>query len=289
MPSLKEVKTRISSVQSTRKITNAMKMVASSKLHKAQQTIENMRPYEGHLHRIMAKFVSDAGEVDSPYTKVRPLRRVALVAASSNSSLCGGFNQNVIRQTKHLVEVYRSQGAEVEIWPIGKKIGEAMSKAGFAFPDDRSALLAAPSFQQASLLAEELMTRYGNEELDKIVLVYNHFKSASSQEVLSETYLPIDLDNLREEERTDGKTYDFIIEPSKERILTSLVPTTLHLKMYTIVCDSLASEHAARIIAMQVATDNADELLQELTLTYNKTRQQAITNELLDIIGGSLQ
>lgn len=289
MPSLKEVKNRITSVQSTRKITSAMKMVASSKLHKAQQTIENMRPYERHLEAIMNRFVADADSIETPYAQTRQVERVVVVPISSNSSLCGAFNQNVIRRTRQMVAEYRAKKVDVSVCPVGKKVADAVRKLNLSFETDHADLLNHPSYATAAELAAELMQQFLTGKVDKVELIYNHFKNTSSQVLTREDFLPLNLEGLKGDTATSGTALDFIIEPSPLEILKSLVPTTLHLKIYSAICDSLAAEHSARVIAMQVATDNADELLQELTLTYNKTRQQAITNELLDIAGGSLQ
>ena len=295
MASLKEVKTRIASVNSTRKITSAMKMVASSKLHKAQQSIESMRPYERLLNKIMGTFVqSMEGELPSPYAAVRPVQRVALVVYTSNSSLCGGFNANIIKAFNKKVEAYRKEGVEVsQVVAFGKKALEAVRKAGWTDAQDCGALLDHPAYAPAEKVAAELMQKFVDGEVDRVELIYHHFRSSASQVITQETLLPISIDATATgeaaEEKQGGRKLDFIVEPSKEQIVLQLIPKALYLKLYTALLDSLASEHAARVIAMQIATDNADELLRELTLTYNKTRQQAITTELLDIVGGSMQ
>ena len=287
MASLKEVKNRISSVNSTRKITSAMKMVASSKLHHAQQAIEQMLPYEQKLHGIMSSFVASLeGELSSPYAVRRDVKRVAIVAFSSNSSLCGGFNVNVIKQLKRSLEDYASRGSEVtHIYPIGRTVTEAAKKLGFIAEQDYSAVLDHPQYAPVSELAAQIMELFAQEEIDQVDLQYYHFKSAGSQVLRSETYLPIELGEQTEDETATN----YLVEPSPQALLDELIPRSLHLKLYSALLDSLASEHAARVIAMQVATDNADELLSQLTLQYNKTRQQAITAELLDIAGGSMQ
>lgn len=291
MASLKEVKTRIASVNSTRKITSAMKMVASSKLHRAQQSIESMRPYENRLDKMMATFIASLeGNVESPYAVQRDIHRVALVLFTSNSSLCGGFNVNAIKAFRKKVENFQEQGVEVvKIFAVGKKGIEAVRKMKLNNVEEFSTLLEHPSYDVSSKIAAELMLLFSQGAIDKAELVYHHFKSAASQILTEETFLPITFS--QEDLPTTGKSYalDYIIEPSSAYIIDKLIPKTLYLKIYTALLDSLASEHAARIIAMQVATDNADELLRELKLTYNKTRQQAITTELLDIVGGSMQ
>ena len=297
MASLKEVKTRIASVQSTRKITSAMKMVASSKLHRAQQAIESMRPYEQQLTHIMSAFVAGMeGELDTPYAGEREVKRVAIVLYTSNSSLCGGFNANVIKAFNHKVNSYRKAGVEiVKVYPLGKKAADAVRKAGFAITADYSHLLDYPAYRPAADIASEIMDLYAQKKIDRADLIYHHFKSAGSQILTEEEFLPVRLDaatSTPSQANSASETQwelDYIVEPSKEEVLMRLVPKSLHLKLFTALLDSLASEHAARVIAMQVATDNADDLLRELTLTYNKTRQQAITAELLDIVGGSMQ
>ena len=293
MASLKEVKTRIASVNSTRKITSAMKMVASSKLHHAQQAIESMRPYEHQLAHIMATFVGNMeGEIDTLYASEREVKRVAIVLYTSNSSLCGGFNANVIKAFNHKVALYREQGIDiVKVFALGKKAADAANKAGFSITADYAPLLDHPQYDKAAQVAAEIMEMYAKGDIDQADLIYHHFKSAGSQVLTEETVLPIKLQsetaNGAKQENT--AELDFIVEPSKEEIVSQLIPKSLHLKLFTALLDSLASEHAARVVAMQVATDNADDLLRELTLAYNKSRQQAITNELLDIAGGSMQ
>lgn len=288
MASLKEVKTRIASVNSTRKITSAMKMVASSKLHRAQQAIESMRPYERQLTRIMSTFVgSMEGEVDTAYAAQRDVKRVVIVLFTSNSSLCGGYNANAVKAFVKKVEEYRNRNIEIcRVYAMGKKAAEAVGKLKNFDLVDNSALLDHPSYQEAAKVASELMDLYVKGDIDEVDLIYHHFKSAGTQILTTETFLPIDLHTGSTEEGATNNL-NFIVEPSIGDIVNQLIPKSLHLRLYTALLDSLASEHAARVIAMQVATDNADDLLRELTLTYNKTRQQAITNELLDIAGGS--
>jgi len=297
MASLKEVKTRINSVKSTRKITSAMKMVASAKLHKAQGAIENMLPYERKLNKILTNFLSADLPVESPYIKAREVKRVAIVAFSSNTSLCGAFNANVIKMLLQTVGEFRTLGQDnILIFPVGKKVDEAVKRLGFEPQETSPTLSDKPSYQEASELAHRLMEMYVSGEIDRVELIYHHFKSMGVQILLRETYLPIDLTRVvdeeekqKEEEVQGGEiANDYIIEPSAEELIANLIPTVLSQKLFT-AGDSNASEHAARTLAMQVATDNANELIQDLTKQYNKSRQQAITNELLDIVGGSMQ
>ena len=298
MASLKEVKTRINSVKSTRKITSAMKMVASAKLHKAQGAIENMLPYERKLNKILTNFLSADLPVESPYIKAREVKRVAIVAFSSNTSLCGAFNANVIKMLLQTVGEFRTLGQDnILIFPVGKKVDEAVKRLGFEPQETSPTLSDKPSYQEASELAHRLMEMYVSGEIDRVELIYHHFKSMGVQILLRETYLPIDLTRVvdveekqKEEEEQGGEiANDYIIEPSAEELIANLIPTVLSQKLFTAAVDSNASEHAARTLAMQVATDNANELIQDLTKQYNKSRQQAITNELLDIVGGSMQ
>ncbi|UVR90199.1 F0F1 ATP synthase subunit gamma [Bacteroides thetaiotaomicron] len=298
MASLKEVKTRINSVKSTRKITSAMKMVASAKLHKAQGAIENMLPYERKLNKILTNFLSADLPVESPFIKAREVKRVAIVVFSSNTSLCGAFNANVIKMLLQTVGEFRTLGQDnILIFPVGKKVDEAVKRLGFQPQETSPTLSDKPSYQEASELAHRLMEMYVSGEIDRVELIYHHFKSMGVQILLRETYLPIDLTRVvdeeekqKEEEVQGGEiANDYIIEPSAEELIANLIPTVLSQKLFTAAVDSNASEHAARTLAMQVATDNANELIQDLTKQYNKSRQQAITNELLDIVGGSMQ
>ncbi|WP_336526718.1 F0F1 ATP synthase subunit gamma [Bacteroides acidifaciens] len=298
MASLKEVKTRINSVKSTRKITSAMKMVASAKLHKAQGAIENMLPYQRKLNKILTNFLSADLPVESPYVKERKVKRVAIVAFSSNTSLCGAFNANVIKMLLQTVGEYRTLGQDnILIFPVGKKVDEAVKRMGFQPQETSPTLSDKPTYQEAAELAHHLMEMYVSGEVDRVEIIYHHFKSMGLQILLRETYLPIDLTHVINEEEEPNKeevegheiANDYIIEPNAEELIDNLIPTVLSQKLFTAAVDSNTSEHAARTLAMQVATDNANELIQDLTKQYNKSRQQAITNELLDIVGGSMK
>ena len=289
MASLKEVKGRIATVNNTRKITSAMKMVASAKLHKAQGAITNMLPYERRLHGLLTNLLS-GGDILS-WNTPREVKRVALVVFSSNSSLCGGFNANVIKHACAWLDEHNALGIEnILVYPIGKKVADALLKQGYSVQGDYQHMADKPSFAEASVLVQQLMDMFEKGEVDRVELLYNHFKSTASQILTLEVYLPF-LSSHEEklsDEESRTEEIDYILEPSREELLTMLLPKVLRMKLYTALLDSNASEHAARTMAMQIATDNADELLQELTLMYNKTRQQAITNELLDILGGSM-
>lgn len=321
MPSLKEIKGRIASVNSTRKITSAMKMVASSKLHHAQVAIENMLPYESMLEHILKTFLASDADVRSTYVAERPVKRVALLVFSSNSSLCGGFNANVIKEMQKAIEQYQHLGKEnIVIYPIGRKVAEKVNKLGFKPAGNYNALADKPNVQRCTEIARELGMMYIKGEIDRVEMIYHHFKSAGSQILTRKTFLPIDIESeltadkerdlksnvatreaveyLRQRDKEqaenrrelDGKPLNdnFIVEPDLDSVMNKLIPKLAHLMLYTALLDSIASEHAARMVAMQTATDNADELLRELNLQYNKSRQQAITSELLDIVGGTV-
>ena len=298
MASLKEVKTRINSVKSTRKITSAMKMVASAKLHKAQGAIENMLPYQKKLNKILTNFLSADLPIESPYVQEREVKRVAIVVFSSNTSLCGAFNANVIKMMMQTIGEFRTLGQDnILIFPVGKKVDEAAKRMGFKPQEGSPTLSDTPTYQEAAELAHRLMDLYVAGEVDRVEIIYHHFKSMGVQILLRETYLPINLTNVVSEEDRENEeevqeneiANDYIIEPNAEELIASLIPTVLSQKIFTAAVDSNASEHAARTLAMQVATDNANELIQDLTKQYNKSRQQAITNELLDIVGGSMK
>ena len=323
MASLKEIKTRIASVQSTRKITSAMKMVASSKLHHAQNAIESMLPYEAMLEHILKTFLVSTPDTDTPFDEERPVKRVALLVFSSNSSLCGGFNANVIKLLQQTIDEYHAKGLtdkDIVIYPVGRKVFEAAKKRGYECVYPYPQLADKPNSEECRNIAKELGQKWLKGEFDKVEIIYHHFKSAGSQVLQRKNFLPIDLeeelneDTVRdlssnistkaaqdylkkkgqtETQKSNSETVtplndDFIIEPDLHTVLTSLVPKLLHLMVYTALLDSNASEHAARMVAMQTATDNADELLRGLNLQYNKSRQAAITSELLDIVGGTV-
>ena len=296
MPSLKEIKGRIGSVKSTLKITSAMKLVASAKLRKAQLTIEGMRPYERKLQEMMERLMAQGGAAasvsgafarigsrsDAEETEAAAPQRIALVAFSSNSSLCGAFNANAVRLA---LETLKSFGdADITVHSIGRKMAEAMKKAGYPSPENYTKLADKPAYAPAAELAEKLMEDFCKGRLDRVELVYNHFVSSGKQVTVRETFLPMGDVISSEVEKSD---IDYILEPSASALLADLLPQSLRLKFYTALLDSNASEHAARTVAMQTATDNGEDLLQELTLQYNKSRQQKITSEILDLAGGS--
>lgn len=355
MASLKEIKDRIASVGGTLKITSAMKMVASAKLHKAQQAIGNMLPYEKRLHSMLidlmgsvnmsAPAASEEGsdrlvslsnqpdhtESEETYSLMtqREVHRVAIVAFASNSSLCGAFNSNAIREATAVINEYRASGlrdSDVVVYSVGRKMAEAMRKLGFPSPSDFTKMSDSPSYEAASALAQELLDGFVSGRFDKVELVYNHYKSTSSQPTTRQTYLPLSLadatadlqagkitdsvpdsdtgkvvetvvrqahqpvaDSVGRQGSPTTEAPDLIVEPSKEALIATLLPKVVRLRIFTTLLDSAAAEHSARTVAMQLATDNGNALLQELTLEYNKGRQQKITSEILDLVGGSMQ
>ena len=286
MASLKEIKSRIQSIRSTQKITSAMKVVSSAKLRKSQKTIENFYPYQQRLDGLLNNFLSSEEDVNSAFSEIRDVKRLGIIVFSSNSSLCGGFNSNVAKLLSQTVEKYKHLGHEnILVFPVGKKVAKASHKLGFEAEANYESLADKPTYEAAMNLANTLMQLFLNKDIDKVELIYHHFKSKSSQVLTNEIFLPIQL----EKKSVSSTATNFIVEPSRQDILDDLLPKVLSLKIYTALLDSNASEHAARTMAMQIATDNADDLLQELSLLYNKSRQQAITNELLDIMGGSFK
>ena len=275
-----------------------MKMVASAKLHKAQGASENMLPYQKKLNKILTNFLSADLPIESPDVQEREVKRVAIVVFSSNTSLCGAFNANVIKMMMQTIGEFRTLGQDnILIFPVGKKVDEAAKRMGFKPQEVSPTLSDKPTYQEAAELAHRLMDLYVAGEVDRVEIIYHHFKSMGVQILLRETYLPINLTNVVSEEDRENEeevqeneiANDYIIEPNAEELIASLIPTVLSQKIFTAAVDSNASEHAARTLAMQVATDNANELIQDLTKQYNKSRQQAITNELLDIVGGSMK
>ena len=289
MASLKEIKSRISSVKSTKKITSAMKMIASSKLHKAQNAIANFLPYQQKLDNILTNLLAADTSYDSPFIQKRETQRIAIVVFASNSALAGAYNANIIKEFNTVYDKKKNElGKEnILIYPIGKKISDAVKKQGLKPESDYKEMADKPAYQDVQSLAKILIDKFINKEIDDVALIYHHFVSTASQKLLIKTFLPFDLSHGNESDAKNEVLSDYIFEPSKEEILESLIPTVLYARLYAALLDANASEHAARMVAMQIASDNADELVQDLTVQYNKSRQQAVTNELLDIIGGA--
>ncbi|MDR1681718.1 MAG: F0F1 ATP synthase subunit gamma [Prevotellaceae bacterium] len=287
MASLKEIKARIASVKTTRKITAAMKMVSAAKLNRAQKNITGMLPYAKALHHILGSVLAGDSEFDSPLTAQRSPERVAVIAFSSDSSLAGSFNANVIKALRKTLKAYENlPPAHLYIYTVGRKVFDAITKSGYPVARNFEGLAAKPDYDTIAAFAGELITQFHTKTIDRVEVIYHHFKSAGSQALTHENFLPLAFPATAVGTQTVA---DYIFEPSASDILADLLPKVLKLKLYTILLDSNASEHAARVIAMQIATDNADDLTGDLTIEYNKSRQQAITNEILDIIGGSLK
>lgn len=283
MGSLKEIKSRISSVNSTMKITSAMKMVASAKLRKAQRNSEAFVPYQEKLGGILRSFLMAETSFVTPYAEQREVKRVAIVVVASNSSLCGAFNSNVFKALERKLAEYSALGREsIVLYPVGKKVLDYCKKKGYAVQD--VALMPEPEYQFSVDMADAMMQQFIDAKVDKVEILYQHCKSSSVQQLRCDCVLPIDLNAVQEGAQS---SVEYLVEPDKKTLIEELLPKVIRLKFYASFMDSYAAEQAARMIAMQVATDNANDLLQELTIQYNKSRQQAITNELLDIIGGS--
>lgn len=290
MPSLKEVRTRISSVNSTKQITSAMKMVAASKLRKAQNAILTMRPYASKLRELLQDLSASFDDLDENiYAEKREPEKILIISITSNKGLCGSFNANVIKKTNHLIKKsFKSQykNGNVFLFCIGKKSWDYFRKARFKNLEYDIDILDNLSFENAVPVAENLMKRFAVKEFDKIEIVYNQFKNVAVQHLVAEQFLPVFSPDHKVENKDEVKP-DYIFEPNKVDIVKELIPKTLKIQFYKALLDSYASEQGARMTAMHKATDNAEELLKELRLKYNKARQASITNELLEIIAGA--
>lgn len=293
MASLREVKNRISSVEGTRKITSAMRMVASAKLARVEEKIENMLPYQQKLDEIVGKLLSSMESIKSPFIVEREPKRIALIAVSSNTTLCGAYNANVFRETTKQIKKLSHLGEDsLFIYPIGNQIHRSLKKAGYNLMGSYTELADNPTYSESYALAEELMDDFKKGKIDKVMIVYHHFRSIAAQELRVEQFLPFDLSAYKaEKEDKQGlsSTIEYLIEPNQEELIEELLPKVISQKLFTTLVDTNAAEHGARSMAMQLATDNADDMVEDLTKLYNKSRQQAVTNELLDIIGGSMR
>lgn len=296
MASLREIKERIASVGSTLKITTAMKMVSAAKLHKAQNAIGNLGPYQaglaGMLLALTAGMRKPEGETpvrEVPLMQPRAqVRRAALVCFASNSSLCGAFNANAIRLATQTVAEYREAGVELTVFSVGRKMADAMRRLGYPSPADYSHMSGKPSYEDAAALGRELTEGFLSGRFDRVEFVWNHHQSAASQPARRTVYLPLS-SSVVPDSAEESFVRDYIIEPDRDTLIDALLPRVLDLKLYTTLLDACCAEHAARTVAMQMASDNAESLLQSLTLEYNKSRQQKITAEILDLVGGAMQ
>ena len=283
MSSLKEIKGRIESVNNTLKITSAMRLISSSKFHRAQIALNSSKPYLAALTEMFSDLKTDDAIQESEYSKERALKKAAIVIVSSNASLCGSFNINVEKLLNETTDRLRKNGAEsITIYTIGKRITSHLKSPSYTVVECDHILSEKPDYSGSKKIAEILMKQFVKGEIDRVDLIYNHFKSMGTQIPTKEQFLPI---TIRKEIVSKGAYY--LYEPDKENIAADLIDKQLFATIFRILLDSSAAEHAARSVAMQLASDNAGKLIQELTLQYNKTRQQAITNELLDIVGGS--
>lgn len=288
MANLKEIRNRIASVSSTQQITSAMKMVSAAKLRKAQQAIQQMRPYAEQL-RVILSYLSDAikDEEDDPYGVEREIGKVLVVLITSNRGLCGSFNSNVIKGSlQHLKEQYPAllKNKNVDFHAIGKRGADYLRKNHYQLTEDDSGLFDDLNFEKVMPVAEKIMTEYVDHKYDLVLMVYNEFKNAAVQILSLEQFLPV---VHPESEEESSYVADYIFEPSKEYIIKELIPRSLKIQFYKALLDSNAAEHGARMTAMHKATDNASELIKDLRLTYNKARQATITNEILEIVSGA--
>ena len=282
MPNLKEIRSRITSVGSTMQITSAMKMVSAAKLKRAQDAITQMRPYSNKLTDLLQSLSSSLdGSENNQYSDSRVVKKLLIVSITSNRGLCGGFNSYIIKSAKNIIEK-QDNNTDVEILSIGKKSSEHFTKNGYKMFSVHDEVYNELTFENISTIAETIIKKFLSKEFDRVILVYNQFKNAATQIIMNENYLPID--NSAEEKT---QTADYIFEPNQNEIVKELIPKSLKTQLFKAVLDSHAAEHGARMTAMHKATDNAAELKKELTLTYNKARQAAITGEILEIVGGA--
>lgn len=289
MPSLKEVRTRITSTVSTQQITSAMKMVSAAKLRRAQDAILQMRPYAGKLKEILGNVTSSSDAASGgAFSKEKPVRNVLMIVITSNRGLCGAFNSNVIKLAARTIsEKYPEQkrSGNVQILSIGKKGADFFRKNGYKIFDNKSELFDGLNYDKTSLVADSIMKEFIAGKFDAVEIFYNQFKNTATQIVTAEQYLPVA--KPAQDKQVKKTALDYIYEPNQEEIVKDLIPKALKVQLYKALLDSNASEHGARMTAMHKATDNAQELLKELKLTYNKARQATITKEILEIVGGA--
>ena len=289
MANLKEIRNRIVSVNSTKQITSAMKMVSAAKLRRAQDAVVQMRPYSNKMQEIISNISVGLDSIDGEYSEQRELKNVLFVGITSNRGLCGGFNNNVIKKVI-LLAANEYKDASVVVLPIGKKIKDAIRKTTLTqspiLNTNTEKIWDELTFANASDIANQIMQAFVNKEIDKVVLVYNQFKNAAVQELQVEQFLPV-LPPTENKDNTSSSSIDYIFEPEKTSILQELIPKSLKTQLFKALLDSVASEHGARMTAMHKATDNANDLINALKLSYNKARQASITNEILEIVAGA--
>ncbi len=281
MANLKEIRTRITSVASTMQITSAMKMVSAAKLKRAQDAITQMRPYAEKLREILVNISATLeGSSEGVYSQERDVKKVLIVAIASNRGLCGAFNANIFKATELRIKEYA--GKEVQVYAIGKRSADYFAGKHTVF-NSNAEIFNDLNYDNVSVMAQEVMDAFVNGQFDKVEIIYNEFKNAATQEVITQQFIPV----VAEESDAANVNADYVFEPSKTSIVVDLIPKSLKIQFYKSLLDSHASEHGARMTAMHKATDNANELKGELTLTYNRQRQAAITNEILEIVGGA--
>ncbi len=288
MANLKEIRSRMASVKTTRQVTSAMKMVSAAKLRRAQEAIIRIRPYADKLYEILTNLSQSLeSHTENPYSIDRGAKNILLVTINSNRGLCGAFNANVNKQAAHLIEnefAGQLKNKSLEIFAIGKNTFDFFRRRGFDVTN-HSSIYNNLNFEHVSPMVESIMKDYVRGKYDRVILVYNEFKNAATQNLVAEQFLPIV--EKEPENNTSTKTADYIYEPSKDEIIKDLIPRSLKIQFYKALLDSHAAEHGARMTAMHQATDNATELLRSLNLQYNKARQAAITNEILEIVSGA--
>ena len=291
MASLKEIRARILSVNSTKKITSAMKMVSAAKLHKSEENTLRFIPYKQKLTDILTQYLSniEPGTVQIPLAEKREVKRASIVCISSNSGLCGVFNSNVNKLLNEAISKYQAQNVSVSIYPNGKKISDYVRKLGYPVTIDCNDLCDKPSYEQACTVIQPLVQQYLNQEIDELILLYNHHKNAASQIPTNEVLLPLSTEVTEPVQglNKDNQNLLYITEPNVETVINQLVPNVIRMRFYAAIMDSTTAEHGARTTAMQVASDNASKMIETITQQYNRARQEVITNELLDIVGGS--
>jgi F-type H+-transporting ATPase subunit gamma len=288
MANLKEIRTRLSSVKSTRQITSAMKMVSAAKLRRAQDAIIQMRPYSNKLQEILSNLTKNLGDRDeNMFGKVREVKRVLLLVVTSNKGLCGAFNANIIKATIQLISneyTELQKEGKVDLIVFGKKGNDLLKSKGLPILQSHIQIIDSASYEHITPIAKKIMDDFVLGVYDEVKIIYNQFKNAATQELLVEPFLPI---KPVESVATDHSNYDFILEPSLEEIVAEIIPKSLKIQLFKAVLDSIASEHGARMTAMHKATDNASEMIKQLQLEYNKARQASITKEILEIVGGA--
>ncbi len=281
MATLREIRNRIASVKSTQKITKAMKMVAAARLRKAQEKITSTRPYASKLQEVVTHLISKSENGEHAFMMERPVSKVLLVMVTADRGLCGGFNANIIREASRIVDT--SKDVNISIFIVGKKGYEHFSRRDYTIFDHKINFFNHLNFQNAVEIVSDLVSVYNEGQFDKIEILYNEFKSAVRQDITREQILPL----VRNEENDSSSKMDYLYEPGREEILSSIIPKQLNMQMWKVLLDSNASEQGARMTAMESATDNAEDMIAALTLHYNRARQAAITKEISEIVGGA--